>query len=88
MVLTMRPAMLGDLGVDQFAADRLQRRERALLVRPHQARVAGDIGGQNGRQPALDPPSWLISQGQSRREIRGRGYDGTRRHASTASARI
>ena len=52
-------AMLGDLGVDQFAPKRLQRGERALLVRAHQPRVAGDIGGENGGEAA---GSWHLSR--------------------------
>ena len=43
-------AVLGDLGVDQFAPDRLQRRERAFLVGAHQPRIADDIGRQNRRE--------------------------------------
>src|ERR1700737_2832655 len=48
-------AMLGDLGVRYFAAQRRQGRVRALLVLAHQPRIAGDIGRQYRRQPALDP---------------------------------
>ena len=58
-------AMLGDLGVDQFAAERLQRRERAFLVRAHQPRVAGDIGRQDRRQPPLDPLSPRVHDGDA-----------------------
>jgi hypothetical protein len=32
-----------------------QRRERAFLVRADQPRVAGDIGGEDRRQPPLHP---------------------------------
>ena len=46
-------AVLVDLGVDQLAPNRLQRRERAFLVRAHQPRIAGDIGRQDRRQPPL-----------------------------------
>ena len=48
-------AMLRDLGIDEFAPDRLQRRERAFLVVAHQPRIAGDIGRQNRRQSPFDP---------------------------------
>ena len=40
-------AMLFDLRVAQLAADRLQRGERAFLVRPHEPGIAHDIGGQD-----------------------------------------
>jgi hypothetical protein len=39
--------VLLDLGVDELAAMPLQRGERAFLVNPHQARVAGDISGKD-----------------------------------------
>ncbi len=48
-------AMLLELEVDEITPDRLQRRERAFLVDPHQPRIARDIGRQDGRQPAFDP---------------------------------
>src|SRR5262249_29886058 len=48
-------AMLLDFGVRQFAAQCRQSGMRALLVLPHEARIAGNVGGQNGGQPALDP---------------------------------
>ena len=44
--------MLLDLRITQLAADRLQRGERALLVRPHQPRIARDIGGQDRGETA------------------------------------
>ena len=47
-------AMLGDLGIEHLAAQRLQRRVRTLLVLSHQPRIAGDIGRQDRRQPPLD----------------------------------
>src|SRR3984893_8784418 len=47
-------AMLGDLGVRYFAAQRRQDRVRAFLVLAHQPRIARDIGRQDRRQPALD----------------------------------
>ena len=49
------PPMLGDLGIGEFTADRAQRRERALFVRAHQPRIAGDIDRQDRRQTPLDP---------------------------------
>jgi len=49
--------MLSDFGIGEFTANRMQRRERALFVRAHQPRIAGDIGRQNGRQSSLDPRS-------------------------------
>ena len=56
--------MLGDFGVAEFTANRTQCRERALFVRAHQPRIAGDIDRQNGRQSSLDPPSLLGIHGQ------------------------
>jgi hypothetical protein len=44
--------MLGDLGIAELAADRLQRGERALLVRPRQPRIAGHIGGEDRGETA------------------------------------
>ncbi len=55
--------MLGDLGVRHFAPQRGQSRVRALLVRAHQPRVAGDIRRQDRRQSGFDPfplPSVVI----------------------------
>ena len=40
--------MLCDLGIDEFASARLERRESALLVNPHQAAVAGHVGREDG----------------------------------------
>jgi hypothetical protein len=37
--------MFGDLGIDQFAAMRLQAFVRPLLIRSHEARVTCHIGG-------------------------------------------
>ena len=36
---------------------RAQPRQRAGLVLAHQSAIAGDIGGEDGREPALDPLS-------------------------------
>ncbi len=47
--------VLGNLRVDQLAAMGAQPRQRAGLVLAHQPAVAGDIGGEDGRKPALDP---------------------------------
>src|SRR5215813_12205531 len=47
-------AMLSDLGLRHFAAQRRQCRVRALLVLAHQPRIASNIGRQHRRQPALD----------------------------------
>jgi hypothetical protein len=60
-------AMLGDLGIAEFTANRPQRRESALLVRPHQPRIAGDIDRQNRCQSSLDPPFTHLAR-QSHRE--------------------
>jgi len=46
--------MFGDLGIDQFASDRLQRSEGAFLVGAHPPGITGDIGGEDRRQPPLD----------------------------------
>jgi hypothetical protein len=44
--------MLLDLRVPHLGADRFQRNERAFLVRPHQPRIPGDIGGQDRGEAA------------------------------------
>jgi len=54
------PLVLGDLRVDQIAAQRPEARKGAGLVPFHQTAVSGDIACQNGREPALDP---LCAQG-------------------------
>jgi hypothetical protein len=41
------PAVPGDARVDQLAPARLELGERPFLVRPHQPRIAGDIGGND-----------------------------------------
>ena len=46
-------AVPGDAGIDQLAPARLELGEGALLVRPHQARIAGDIGGGDRRDLAF-----------------------------------
>jgi hypothetical protein len=47
-------AVLLDLGVGDLSPQRLQRSERAFLVRPHQARITRDVGRQNRCQAPLD----------------------------------
>ena len=42
----------GDLGIDQLGAQSLEPRQRAFLVRPHQARIAGHIGGKDRGEAA------------------------------------
>ena len=49
--------VLGDVRIDQVAAMRLEPRQGAGFVLAHQPAVAGDIGGENGREPAFDPLS-------------------------------
>jgi hypothetical protein len=49
--------VLGDLRVDHFGEMSLQALVRALLIRAHQARIAGNIDCQDARQSSLDPPS-------------------------------
>ena len=46
--------VFGDLGIDQLAPVRFQPCERPFLVRTHQPRVAGHIGGEDRGQPAFD----------------------------------
>ena len=49
------PAVGGHLGIDQVTAKRLERGERAGLVRLHEARVADHVRGQDGRQTTPGP---------------------------------
>jgi len=44
-----------DARIDQFAAMASKPGESPSLVLAHQPAVADDIGGKNGRKPALDP---------------------------------
>jgi hypothetical protein len=62
--------MLGNLRA-QLAPDRLQRRERAFLVGPHQPRIARDISRQYRRQATLDPLSAHLA---SRQVVPAVGY--------------
>jgi hypothetical protein len=61
------PAMLCDLGVNEFASARLERRDRAFLVTAHQAAVAGHIGCKNSGQSPFDTsfvhPNCLAQRG-------------------------
>jgi hypothetical protein len=52
-------AMRGDRGIDRFRPDRPQSIEGSFFVHPDQARVAGDIGCQDRRQPTLSATSSL-----------------------------
>ena len=62
VVLTMRPLCSAIFGIDQFAAMRSEPCEGAGFVLTHEPAVSGDIGGENGREPAFDPLSaqWLL----------------------------
>ena len=42
--------VLGDFRIEELATQRLQAFERAFLVHPHQPRIAGDIGGEDGSE--------------------------------------
>jgi hypothetical protein len=44
--------VLGDLRIDELMAQRFEAFEGAFLVRPHQPRVAGHLGGQNRGEAA------------------------------------
>jgi hypothetical protein len=46
--------VLSDFRLDEVLAQRLQARVCALLVGRHEARVADDVGGENGGQPTRD----------------------------------
>jgi hypothetical protein len=49
--------VLGDFRIDEFAAMGTKARECAGFVLAHEAAVTGDIGGEDGRKPALYPLS-------------------------------
>ena len=53
MVLTIRPLVFLDLGIEQRAPMSLQPGKRALLVGAHEPAVASDVGRENGREPSL-----------------------------------
>src|SRR6516164_9970989 len=68
--------MLGDFGINELAAQRLEAFERAFLVRPHQPRIPRHIGSEDRgetaglghpSQPALRRPSsiWAWSSGRN-----------------------
>jgi hypothetical protein len=44
--------MLGDLRIEELAAQRLEAFERAFLVRPHQPRIPRHIGGEDRGETA------------------------------------
>lgn len=46
--------MLGDLGIDQRGAQRLQFCKRSFLIHPHQPRVTRHVGCEDRRHPPLD----------------------------------
>jgi hypothetical protein len=63
------PAMLGDLGIDQFSPMCLQPCKGPFLVGPHEPAVTRDIRGKNGGQLAFDAfsgQSGLPPQGPKR----------------------
>ncbi len=49
--------MLGDLRIEELAAQRFEAFERAFLVRPHQPAVTGDVRRKDCSEPAFDPLS-------------------------------
>ena len=62
MVLTMRPLCSAILRIEQLAARAPEAFERAVLVRPHQPRIARHIGGEDrgeaaGRGHPSGPPA-------------------------------
>jgi hypothetical protein len=46
--------MLSNFRIDQIAEMRFEAFVRAFLIRPHQPRVAGHIGGKNRGKTAFD----------------------------------
>ena len=62
--------MFGDFGIAEFAANRTQCRERALFVRAHQPRIAGDIDRQDRREAPLDPPFAHLARPVSQGDLR------------------
>ena len=78
------PAMPVDLGVGDLAPDRLQGKQRPLLVLAHQPGIADDIGRQDRRQPAfgaLCPRPLIRSSLVSPRAEASRAADRRLRHA-------
>src|SRR5437764_3845876 len=49
--------VFGDFGIDEFATMSPKPVQGAGLIKSHKAAVSGHIGGENGREPALDPLS-------------------------------
>jgi hypothetical protein len=47
--------MLGDLGIDQLPAMRLEAFEGAFLIGAHQTRIARHIGGEDRGETASSP---------------------------------
>ena len=47
--------VLGDLRVDQLAAQCLEPRQRAGLIPGHKSAVSSDIGREDSGEPPLDP---------------------------------
>jgi len=45
-------AMFCNFRIDHLGAKRLQPAERPFLIRPHQTRIARDIGGEDGSEAA------------------------------------
>jgi len=58
--------MLGDLRIDELAAQRLEAFERALLILPHQPRIPRHIGGKYRGKTAFDANSPYRLHGASR----------------------
>ena len=74
-------AVLLDLGIGQFASDRLQGGQRALLILAHQPRIAGNISGEDrGKAAGRGHDFYLIEASRhpytaelAHQENRGRG---------------
>ena len=47
--------MLGNFRIDEITPNGVERRQRALLVDPHQPGVTDDVSAQDGRKTVLDP---------------------------------
>ena len=60
-ILDDAAAVLGDLRVDQLAWMGLEPLVRPLLIRPHQARVSGHVGGED-RGEAADKGAFLAQR--------------------------
>jgi hypothetical protein len=53
-------AAFGDLGVDQLTAMHLGAKERAFLVRTHEAAIAHHVSGEDGCQLAFGAFGWHL----------------------------